>query len=133
MHLACALLLHERRCVGQMAAAASPVSSLLQAVPCQCAVHAVLPPCCAAAAVVMLCMLCFQGRSPGRRDSRSGVSDKAHSHSPARRPEYSVRVPLHPFSTAVRDYSDIARRYPHMYINPDFVKVVFRWPEVSKD
>eukprot|EP00775_Hariotina_reticulata_P005737 gene5737-5977_t len=84
--------------------------------------------------IANLMSLCFlvlgQARSPGRRDSRSGASDRAHSHSPARRPEYAVKVPLHPFATAVRDYSDIARRYTHMYISPDFVKVVFRWPEI---
>lgn len=48
-----------------------------------------------------------------------------------RRPEYAVRVPLYPFAASKRDYSDIARRYTHLSISPDFVKLVFKWPQVS--
>lgn len=43
-----------------------------------------------------------------------------------------MRVPLYPFATPQRDYSDVARRYTHLSICPDFVKLAFKWPEVRK-
>jgi hypothetical protein len=69
-----------------------------------------------------------QARSP---PPRRATSDRARSRSPVRRPEYAVRVPLYPFATVKRDYSDIARRYTHLSISPDFVKLVFKWPQVG--
>lgn len=42
----------------------------------------------------------------------------------------AVRVPLYPFAAPVRDYSEMARRYTHMFVNPDVVKVVFAWAQV---
>lgn len=43
-----------------------------------------------------------------------------------------MRVPLYPFATPVRDYSEMARRYTHMFVCPDLVKVVFKWAQVRK-
>jgi len=42
----------------------------------------------------------------------------------------AVRVPLYPFATPVRDYSEMARRYTSMYVCPDLVKVVLKWAQV---
>jgi hypothetical protein len=42
----------------------------------------------------------------------------------------AVRVPLYPFAAPVRDYSEMARRYTHMFVCPDLVKVVFSWAQV---
>jgi hypothetical protein len=42
----------------------------------------------------------------------------------------AVRVPLYPFATPVRDYSEMARRYTHMFVCPDLVRVVFKWAQV---
>lgn len=42
----------------------------------------------------------------------------------------AVRVPLYPFAAPVRDYSEMARRYTHMFVCPDLVKVVFNWAQV---
>lgn len=73
-----------------------------------------------------------QPRSPVRARP-APLADRGRSRSPAvRRPEYAVRVPLYPFATPVRDYSEVARRYTHLFIAPDFAKVVFRWPEVRR-
>jgi hypothetical protein len=44
----------------------------------------------------------------------------------------AVRVPLYPFAAPVRDYSEMARRYTHMFVNPDVVKVVFAWAQVRE-
>lgn len=43
-----------------------------------------------------------------------------------------MRVPLYPFATPVRDYSEMARRYTHMFVCPDLVKVVFKWAQVRE-
>lgn len=42
----------------------------------------------------------------------------------------AVRVPLYPFAARVRDYSEMARRYTHMFVAPDMVRVVFAWAQV---
>jgi hypothetical protein len=38
-----------------------------------------------------------------------------------------VRVPLHPFALAVRDYSEVSRRYTNMSVSTDMFKVIFNW------
>eukprot|EP00210_Caulerpa_lentillifera_P004751 g4535.t1 len=60
--------------------------------------------------------------------------NKAASHSvtPSRTSaEYTVKVPQVPFGTYERDYSDIARRYTHLYVSPDFTKMVCRWVKAT--
>ena len=44
--------------------------------------------------------------------------------------DYIVKVPQVPFATYERDYSDITRRYTHLYISPDFTKLVCCWAKV---
>jgi hypothetical protein len=61
----------------------------------------------------------------------SPVPRRSSPSPPRPRPvEYAVKVPLHPFNLAVRDYSEVARRYNRMSISPDFVKVDYHWPKV---
>jgi hypothetical protein len=43
----------------------------------------------------------------------------------------AVRVPLYPFADPARDYSEMARRYPHMYVAPDMMHVTFKWAQVG--
>jgi hypothetical protein len=43
----------------------------------------------------------------------------------------AVRVPLYPFATPLRDYSEMARRYTHMHVCPNLVKVVLHWSQVG--
>jgi hypothetical protein len=66
------------------------------------------PCCCCCCCFVMCCRCCCRCCCP---------------HPP-------VRVPLYPFAVADRDYSEMARRYPHMYVAPDMMQVVLKWAQV---
>lgn len=62
------------------------------------------------------------------KDPKSGSHSVTSSRTIA---EYLVKVPQVPFGTYVRDYSDIARRYTHLYVSPDFTKLVCCWVKAS--
>lgn len=46
--------------------------------------------------------------------------------------DYVVKVPQVPFVTYERDYSDIARRYTHLHVAPDFTKLICHWAKVPQ-
>jgi len=58
-------------------------------------------------------------RSPSRRSPPK--EKRKRSPSP---PPYAVRVPMLPMTAAERDYVDVSRRYPKMFVVEDFAKVV---------
>lgn len=86
---------------------------------------------------IMLVMLINTGPSTAAAAAATAVAALLQAHSPARSPghsrrtEHSACVPLHPFSTRKRDYSDVARRYSRLSIPDDLVDVQLRWPEAS--
>jgi len=45
--------------------------------------------------------------------------------------DYVVKVPQVPFVTYERDYSDIARRYTHLHVSPDFTRLICHWVKCS--
>lgn len=63
------------------------------------------------------------------KDAKTAHSSPAHR--PA--PEYGVKIPHNSFVTYERDYNDISRRYTHLYISPDFTKLVCCWTKVDVD
>jgi len=46
--------------------------------------------------------------------------------------DYIVKIPHVPVVMDSRDYADIARRYPHLHISPDFTKIVSHWAKVHR-
>eukprot|EP00803_Ostreobium_quekettii_P002366 evm.model.scf_336.5 EVM.evm.TU.scf_336.5 scf_336:60598-75964(-) len=75
----------------------------------------------------------FSGPPTSREPIAAKDAKTSHS-SPAHRPppEYGVRVPHNSFVTCERDYTNISRRYSHLYISADFTKLVSCWTKIEE-
>uniref|UniRef100_A0A803MUC0 EF-hand domain-containing protein n=1 Tax=Chenopodium quinoa TaxID=63459 RepID=A0A803MUC0_CHEQI len=69
---------------------------------------------------------------PSRRDSpRREALHRIHSPVREKRREYTCKVYTSSLVDVERDYLSLDKRYPRLYISPDFSKVVVNWPRVN--
>uniref|UniRef100_A0A803MVH1 EF-hand domain-containing protein n=1 Tax=Chenopodium quinoa TaxID=63459 RepID=A0A803MVH1_CHEQI len=69
---------------------------------------------------------------PSRRDSpRREALHRIHSPVREKRKEYTCKVYTSSLVDVERDYLSLDKRYPRLYISPDFSKVVVNWPRVN--
>lgn len=71
------------------------------------------------------------GKSSRRESPRREALHRIHSPVREKRREYACKVYTSSLVDVERDYLSLDKRYPRLYISPDFSKVVVNWPRVN--